>query len=338
VTIGVGVIGYGYWGPNMLRNVASTDGLVPLAVSEIKEERLGLATRAYPSAVGVRSYEDLLQHPQVEAVIIATPLANHFEIARAALLAGKHVLVGKPMASSVEECEELCSLAERCGLVLMVDHTFLYAGAVQKIKEFVTSGIVGELLYFDSVRVNLGLVRSRHNVLWDLAPHDLSILLYLLPERPVAVSAIGACHVQQTDKALATMAYLTIKMRPGVLAHIHVNWLSPVKVRRTLIAGTKRMIVYDDLEPDEKVKVYDKGVELTAGETAYDVLVQYRTGDVHIPKIASEEPLRVEMVHFRDCIRGGGKPRTAAEQGLEVVRILSAADASLAKEGEFVKI
>jgi predicted dehydrogenase len=164
------------------------------------------------------------------------------------------------MASSVEECEELCSLAERCGLVLMVDHTFLYTSAVQKIKELVTSDVTGQLLYFDSVRVNLGLVQPHHNVVWDLAPHDLSILLYLLRERPMAVSAIGACHVKHTDKALATMAYLTLKMRSGVLAHIHVNWLSPVKVRRTLIAGTKRMIVYDDLEPDEKVKVYDKGV------------------------------------------------------------------------------
>jgi predicted dehydrogenase len=322
----------------MLRNVANTDGLVPLAVCEIKEERLRLATRAYPSVTGVRSYQDLLQHSQVKAVIIATPLANHFEIARAALLAGKHVLVGKPMASSVEESEELCCLAERCGLVLMVDHTFLYAGAVRKIKELVTSGVVGELLYFDSVRVNLGLVRSYHNVLWDLAPHDLSILLFLLPERPVAVSAIAACHLKHTDVRLATMAYLTLKMPSGLLAHIHVNWLSPVKIRRTLIAGTKRMILYDDLEPDEKVKVYDKGVEITAGETAYDVLVQYRTGDVYIPKFASEEPLRVEMAHFRDCIRAGSKPRTDAEQGLEVVRILSAADASVAKEGEFVKV
>jgi predicted dehydrogenase len=322
----------------MLRNLASIDELVPVAVCEIKEERLALATRAYPNVVGVRSYHDLLQHPGVNAVIIAAPLSTHFEIAKAALLAGKHVLVGKPMATSVEEAEELCALAKQCGLVLMVDHTFLYAGAVQKIGELVASGVVGKLLYFDSVRVNLGLVRSHHNVLWDLAPHDLSILLYLLRERPLAVSAIGACHVMQAKSAVATMAYLTLKTPCGVLAHIHVNWLSPVKVRRTLIAGTRWMIVYDDLEPDEKVKVYDKGVELTAGETGYDVLVQYRTGDVHIPKMALEEPLRVEMAHFRDCIRTGLKPRTDAEQGLEVVRILAAADASLAKEGEFVKI
>jgi len=338
VTIGVGVVGYGYWGPNMLRNVANTDGLAPVAVSDIREERLGLAMGAYPGAAGVRRYQDLLQHPQVNAVIIATPLAHHFEIAKAALLAGKHVLVGKPMASSIEEAEELCSLAERCGLVLMVDHTFLYTGAVRTIGELFASDAIGELLYFDSVRINLGLIRSHYNVLWDLAPHDLSILFHLLPERPVAVSAIGACHVKHMDSDLATMAYLTLKMRSGALAHIHVNWLSPVKVRRTLIAGTKRMIVYDDLEPDEKVKVYDKGVELTAGQTTYDVLVQYRTGAVYIPKLASEEALRTEVAHFRDCIRGSCKPRSDAEQGLEVVRILSAADASLAKDGGFVKI
>jgi predicted dehydrogenase len=322
----------------MLRNVAKTQGLVPVAVCDLREERLALAKRACPDALGMDSYRDLLQHPQVDAVVIATPLASQFEIARAALGAGKHVLAGKPMASSIKECEELCSLAEQSGLVLMVDHTFLYSGAVQEIKGLVASGVVGNLLYFDSVRVNLGLIRSYHNVLWDLAPHDLSVLYYLLPERPVMVSACGACHVNHTDKHLATMAYLTLKMSSGVLAHIHVNWLSPVKVRRTLIAGSKRMIVYDDLEPDEKVKVYDKGVELAAGEREYDVRIEYRTGEVHIPKIASEEPLHAEMAHFRDCIRAGSKPRTHGEQGLEVVRILCAADASLAKEGEFVRI
>jgi predicted dehydrogenase len=338
MTIGVGVVGYGYWGPNVLRNVANTDGLVPVAICEIREERAKLALRSYPSVVVAGHYQEILLHPQVGAVAVVTPLASHYEIARAALLAGKHVLVGKPMTTSVEESEELCSLAKQRGLVLMVHHTFLFTGAVQKMKELVDSGAIGDLLYFDSVRVNLGLIRSDHNVLWDLAPDDLSILLYLLGGRPTAVSAIGACHVRHTNKDLATMAYLTLKMPSGVLAHIHVNWLSPVKVRQTLIGGTKRMIVYDDLEPDEKVKVYDKGVEITPGEAAYDVLVQYRTGDVHIPKLASEEALRGEMGHFRDCIRTGSRPRTDGEQGLEVVRILTAADTSLARDGELVRL
>ena len=338
MTIGVGVVGYGYWGPNMLRNVANTDGLLPVAVCEIREERARLATRSYPSVVTTSHYRELLQNPEVRAVVIVTGLDSHYEIARAALLAGKHVLVGKPMTTSVKEAEELCSLAKQQGLVLMVDHTFLFTGAVQKIKQLVSSGEIGDLLYFDSVRVNLGLIRSDHNVLWDLAPHDLSILLYVLGDRPTAVSAIGACHVRHTNKDLATMAYLTLKMPCGVLSHIHVNWLSPVKVRRTLIGGTKRMIVYDDLEPDEKVKVYDKGIEIASGGAVYDILVQYRTGDVHIPKLASEEGLRSEMGHFRDCILNGSEPRTSGEHGLEVVRILAAADASLARDGELVRL
>lgn len=338
--VGVAVVGYGYWGPNLLRNAYEVDGVRAVSVCELREDRLEAARERYPTVEGSRDYRELLKRDDVDAVVVATDLASHFEIARDALLADKHVLLGKPMTDDVEHGRELCRLADERDLVLMVDHTFLYTGAVREIRKLVRSGVLGRPLYFDSVRVNLGLVQPDHNVIWDLAPHDLSILLHIFDQTPTAVSAIGASHVDHTNESLETIGYLALRLPDNVLAHVHVNWLSPVKVRKTLIAGSDRMIVYDDLEPDEKVKVYDKGIELaqSRGEQAYEVLVQYRTGDIHIPKIDTTEALRTEMQHFRDCIREGREPVTSGWHGLDVVRILEAADASLQRRGEFVEL
>lgn len=338
MSVGVAVIGYGYWGPNLLRNAFETDGVRAVAVCELREERLAQARKRYPTVEGCQDYRELLDRSDVDAIIIATKLDSHFKIALDALQANKHVLLGKPMTATVEQGEELCRLAEERGVVLMVDHTFLYTGAVKEIERLVDSGVLGRPLYFDSVRVNLGLVQPDHNVIWDLAPHDLSILLHVFDEMPRAVSAIGAGHLDHTAETLETIGYLALRLPDNVLAHVHVNWLSPVKVRKTLIAGSDRMIVYDDLEPDEKLKVYDKGIELaqSEGDEAYEVLVQYRTGDIHIPKLDSSEALRTEIRHFRDCIRNGDRPLTHGRHGLDVVRILAAADRSLQRGGEFV--
>lgn len=340
MSVGVAVVGYGYWGPNLLRNAVETEGVRAVAICELREERLAEATNRYPTVEGERDYRKLLDRSDIDAVVVATKLEGHYEIARDALEAGKHVLLGKPMTATVEQAEHLCQLARERDRVLMVDHTFLYTGAVREIERLVRSGVLGQPLYFDSVRVNLGLVQPDHNVIWDLAPHDLSILLYVLDREPLAVSAIGASHVAHTSERLETIGYLTLRLPDNVLAHVHVNWLSPVKVRKTLIAGSDRMIVYDDLEPDEKVKVYDKGIELAEAERekAYDVLVQYRTGDIHIPKLDGSEALRTEMRHFRDCVVRGEEPLTHGRHGLEVVRILEAADRSLELQGEFVEL
>lgn len=340
MSVGVAVIGYGYWGPNLLRNAVECDGVRAIAICELREDRLAQAQERYPTVEGSRDYRELLERDDIDAIIVATKLASHFEIARDAIKAGHHVLLGKPMTATVDQGEELCRLADEHNRVLMVDHTFLYTGAVREIKRLVSEGVLGQPLYFDSVRVNLGLVQPDHNVIWDLAPHDLSILLHTLDESPRAVSAIGASHVDHTEEQLETIGYLALQLPGNVLAHVHVNWLSPVKVRKTLIAGSDRMIVYDDLEPDEKVKIYDKGVELaqSEGEEAYEVLVQYRTGDIHIPKLDTSEALRTEMRHFRDCIRNGDRPLTHGQHGLDVVRILEAADRSLECGGEFVEL
>jgi predicted dehydrogenase len=338
VSIGLGFIGYGYWGPNMLRNVASTEGLSPVVMCELRRERAAAATRRYPHIAVTDDYRAVIEHPDVAAIVIATPLDSHFEIARAGLRAGKHVLVGKPMTATVDQAMELCDLAAKRSLTLMVDHTFLYHGAVQRMKEIIDAGEIGTPLYFDSVRINLGLVRPDHNVFWDLAPHDLSILLRLIPGDPLEISAVGACHVEHADRPLETIGYLSLRMPGNVLAHVHVNWLSPVKIRHTLIGGSKRMLVYNDLEPDERLKVYDRGIDLEKGDDPYKVLVQYRTGDVYMPKLSTAEALQTEMIHFRDCITFGRQPITDGAHGLQVVRILAAAERSLKSDGRFVTL
>jgi predicted dehydrogenase len=334
--IGIGVIGYGYWGPNLVRNFADLPGARVVAVSDLRAERLAQLCGRYPEITRTTDYRDVLANPAVDAVVIATPVGTHFTLAMQALQCGKHVLVEKPLAASVEEGERLVEEAARRDLILMVDHTFLYTGAVRKIKELMDDRQLGRLYYYDSVRVNLGLFQHDVNVVWDLAVHDLSIMDYLLGAQPRTVAATGVAHVHGRPE---DVAYLTCAFDEGLIAHFHVNWLAPVKIRRTLIGGDQRMVVYDDLEPSEKVKVYDSGITLNGGgEGVYQMLVGYRTGDIWSPRVSPTEALQVEAQHFLDCIELGSRPLSDGEAGLRVVRILEAAARSLASGGQVVEL
>jgi predicted dehydrogenase len=334
--IGIGVIGYGYWGPNLVRNFLETPGSKVVAVSDMRTERLAQVQARYPTIRVTVDQCELLADPAIDAIIIATPVASHFDLVMQALHAGKHVLVEKPLAASAEQGERLIQEAARCNRVLMVDHTFVYTGAVRKIKELVDSAKLGQLYYYDSVRVNLGLFQHDVNVLWDLAVHDLAIMDYVLDARPCAVGATGIAHVSGKPK---DVAYLTCFFENNLIAHFHVNWLSPVKVRKTLIGGAQQMIVYDDLEPSEKIKVYDKGITLNNGaEGEYDLLVGYRAGDMWAPQLDTTEALRIEASHFVDCIENEKQPITSGQVGLRVVRILEAATHSMAQRGRPVEL
>lgn len=334
--IGVGVIGYGYWGPNLVRNFAEVEGAQVVAVSDLRPERLALAKSRYPYIETTTAATDVISNPRVDAVVIATPVSTHFELAHQALRAGKHVLVEKPLTATSEEAERLIEEANRRRLILMVDHTFVYTGAVRKIRELVSSGVLGQLYYYDSVRVNLGLFQHDVNVIWDLAVHDFSIMDYVLPQRPVAVSATGMSHIPGQPE---NIAYITLFFADSLIGHIHVNWLAPAKVRRTLIGGSQKMIVYDDLEPSEKVKVYDKGVTVTDNrESIYQMLVSYRTGDMWAPQVEATEALHSEVQHFTKCIEGHEQPITDGEAGLRVVRLLEAASQSMMGRGRLIEL
>ncbi|MGE3268370.1 MAG: Gfo/Idh/MocA family protein [Chloroflexota bacterium] len=338
-SVGIGVIGYGYWGPNLVRNFSEGPESHVVAVSDLNPARLSAVKTRYPSVVTTTEYRDLLADPSIEAVAISTPVSTHFRLAMEALQAGKHVLVEKPLATTAAEAAALIEQAEQSERVLMVDHTFVYTGAVQKMKELIDGGRLGRLYYYDSVRVNLGLFQHDVDVLWDLAVHDLAIMDYLLGKQPYAVSATGIAHVPGKP---INIGYLTCFFEDNLLAHINANWLAPVKIRRTLVGGDTTMIVYDDLEPSEKVKVYDRGIAVSNGEAGpggfYDLMVSYRTGDMWAPKLPMAEALGVETRHFVECIRNGRQPVTDGRAGLRVVRILEAAAQSLAEGGRAVEL
>jgi predicted dehydrogenase len=335
-SVGVGVIGFGYWGPNLVRNFSETPGVNVEAVSDLRADRLATLARRHPTVRTTTDHRDLLKDPAIDLIIVATPVSTHFELARQALLAGKHVLVEKPMAANTAEADVLIELADSKGLKLMVDHTFVYTGAVQKIKELVSRKELGDLYYWDSVRVNLGLFQGDATVLADLAAHDLAILDYVLDQRPTAVAASGVAHV--AGQPINT-AYLTCFFEGNMLAHFHVNWLSPVKLRRTLIGGNKRMIVYDDIEPSEKIKVYDSGITVGGGEQGrFDMLVGYRTGDMWAPKLSLTEALAIEARHVVDCLQSGAAPISDGRAGRRVVRVLEAGALSLANRGRPVEL
>lgn len=329
--IRVGVVGYGYWGPNLVRNFSACPSTQVVAIADLSDDRRAAASRAYPGVKVSAEYRDLLRNTQVDAVAISTPVSTHFPLAMEALKAGKHVLVEKPMTASSDQALRLIEEADRRHLILMVDHTFVYTGAVRKIREIIEQGSLGEIYYYDSTRVNLGLFQHDVDVIWDLAVHDLSILDFLLPQFPVAVSATGIGHVKG---AAENVAYVTAFYDSALIAHLNVNWLSPVKVRRTLLGGSRQMVVYDDMESSEKVKVYDKGITIKNGpESLYKMLVGYRSGDMYCPQLDVTEALRIEAQHFAECIEQTKTPVTDGFAGLRVVSVLEAATQSMKDRG-----
>ncbi len=332
--INLGLIGYGYWGPNLLRNFAETPGINVSAVSDLDTSKLALVQRRYPATKTTTDFRELLNDPAIDAIAIATPVHTHFELARAALHAGKHLWLEKPMTENVVQARELVDEAQRRRLTLLIDHTFIYTGAVAKMAEIIQAGELGRVYYYDSVRVNLGLFQRDVSVISDLAVHDFSILDHLLKEHPVAVSASGTNHFPGTPENLA---YVTLFYESGTIAHANVSWLAPVKVRQILVGGSKKMITYDDLEPSEKVKVYDKGVSMTDDlQKIQEMRVGYRTGDMWAPKLAVTEALRIEADHFVDCVEHGKTPRTDGQLGLRVVELIEAASESMRHKGETV--
>ena len=333
----VAVIGLGYWGPNLVRNVHAAQATTLHSLCDLDEERLAALARNYPAAKPVARAQAVFDDPDVQAVAIATPVASHFPLARMALEAGKHVLLEKPLTHSVEAAEELVALARAKGLVLMVDHIYLFHPAVRKIKEILDAGELGDLYFVDGVRINLGLFQHDVNVVWDLAPHDLSLVDYLLGREPRSISAFGADH---TGGGLEDVAHLCLEYGGGLIATFHVNWLSPVKLRHTMLGGSRKSLVFNDLDTTEPVKVYDSGIEVRSSDLAArrDLLISYRSGDVWSPHVERAEPLRRLVEHFAQCIEQGARPLSDGEQGLRVVRVLDAAQRSIQAQGGRIRL
>lgn len=332
--LNVGVIGYGYWGPNIVRNFNRPDRSTVSMVCDKSPEMLRRVAQSYPSLPTTTDPNDILTSSQIDVVAVVTPVWTHFDLAKRALQNGKHVFVEKPFTANTAQALELIDLAEKKGLKIMVDHTFLFTGAVRKIRQLVDEGVLGDLYYYDSTRVNLGLFQHDVNVIWDLAPHDLSIMNYLIDRKPEAVVATGQKHLNSHED----IAFITIYFPNNVIAHVNVNWLSPVKVRTTLIGGEKKMLVWNDLAADEKIKVYDKGVDIKSREGVYELLVSYRSGDMWAPQVEQTEALRLELDHLIDCIENNKTPINDGYSGYQVVQVLEAAEQSLKGRGELVKL
>ncbi|HVK96382.1 MAG TPA: Gfo/Idh/MocA family oxidoreductase [Flavisolibacter sp.] len=328
--INIGIIGYGYWGPNLVRNFFNTPGCIIKKVADSRAVRLQHLSKSFPSITGVTTADEIIDDPFIDAVVIATPVFTHFTLAKKALMQGKHVLLEKPMTASVEEANILIDLSIQKGLTLMVDHTFLYTGAVEKIKELIDENKLGNVKYLDSTRINLGLFQPDINVLWDLAPHDLSILAYVINEKPYSINATGVTH---TKNNIENIAYLTVNYESGFIAHFNCSWTSPVKVRMMLIGGDEKMILYNDVEPTEKIKVYDTGYNHTTDEEKKQVLVDYRTGDIYVPKLNTNEALTGVASDFIKSISEATIPRSSYQLGLDVVKILEASDKSIKNKG-----
>jgi predicted dehydrogenase len=332
----IGLIGYGYWGPNLARNFNANPDLELASICDFSQDRLKAASALYKEAKLVDDPEELFKDTGLDAIAVATPVSTHFELARKALEHGKDVWLEKPMTEKVEQAEELIELAEKTRKILHVDHTFVYTGAVRKIRELIDKGELGDLIYYDSTRVNLGLFQQDVDVIWDLAPHDISIMDYLMPFKKLAVSATGSKFY---GNGIVPKALLTVYMDKNIVGHINVSWVSPVKIRQTLIGGTSKMILYDDNQPSEKIKVYDKGVNLyETKEDLYHLKVQYRVGDMWCPKISDHEALGFETKHFVECLKNRQTPLTDGVAGLEVVKILVASQKSLHTRGTPVEL
>lgn len=337
MTLKAGIIGFGYWGPNIARNIDFVAGATVSAICDPSAEARARAAERYPHASLHKDYREVTGSSDVDLVCVVTPVATHYEMARHALENGKHVFIEKPITASVAEAEGLIELAEKKRLTLMVDHTFLFTGAVRKIKEIIDSGELGQILYYDSTRINLGLFQHDINVVWDLAPHDLSVMKHVTGIKPASIAAHGLDHF---GRSIENVAYITIYGDSGnkFIAHFNLNWMSPVKVRSTLIGGDRKMLIWDDLAADEKIKVYDKGINLTSQDGLHQLLVGYRSGDAHIPRVNHVEALRVEMEYLVECLNSGARPMNDGISGLEVVKLLEAADRSMKMGGQLINL
>jgi len=331
----IGIIGYGYWGPNIARNFASIPDIKLTDLCDMNPDSLAKAVKSYPNIRTTSDYRLMTSSKEIDAIAIITPVFTHYEIAKEALLNGKHIFIEKPFTSSVAQAEELIELAEKKNLQIMVDHTFLFTGAVKKIKSLIDNNELGNLYYYDSTRVNLGLFQHDVNVIWDLAPHDFSIMDYLLKERPAALFAHGKGHF---DRGLEDIAYVTMYFDNNMIAHFSNNWMSPVKIRNTYIGGDKKMLIWNDLEPDEKIKIYDKGVDVKTKEGIYNLLISYRSGDIQSPKVETSEALKLEAQYFVDCIKNNAKPFNDGLSGLRVVKMLEACNISIKNNGKEIKL
>lgn len=327
----IGVIGLGYWGPNLVRNFLNHEHVNRVVCCDLDEKQLISIRKKYNNVVITQDANVIFEDPSIDAVAIVTPIHTHFKLAKQALLKGKHILVEKPFTASVSDAMELIELAESKNLKISVDHTFLYTPAVEKIKELVMAGEIGKILYFDSTRINLGLFQTDVNVIWDLVPHDFSIMNYVLDKKPLSVRAMGADHV---GSGLENIAYVHIDFGDNLIAHFHVNWLSPVKIRQILIGGSKRMILYNDMENSEKIKIFDKGISLKTGEEKYQQLVNYRLGDVRSPLLNNSEALSSMISDFIDSIISNKATRSSAYDGLAVVQLLEATQESIKNKGK----
>jgi len=334
--LNIATVGCGYWGPNLIRNFSSLSGCKIKMLCDVDENRLAHMKVLYPEVKTTFVLEDIVSNAEVDAVVIATPVRFHYEMAKRSLLAGKHTLIEKPMASSLSECEELIELAENQNLTLMIGHTFIYSQPVRKIKQIVNSGELGDIQYISSRRLNLGLFQKDINVAWDLAPHDISIILYIMDEEPVSVNCQGKAHIAPDIEDVTNM---TLSFPNGGFATIHSSWLDPNKVREMTFVGTKKMLVYNDVEPMEKIKIYDKRVKTPPHYNTFaEFHYSYHYGDIYSPYLKQLEPLQVECQHFLDCIRSGAKPDSSGIEGMKVVQILEAATVSLKNGGGKVKI
>ena len=329
-----GVIGFGYWGPNIVRNLIATKDIKLQMICDANVNARKRAQALYPNIEVVSDSKNVIESDRIDVVFIVTSVSSHYPLAKAALKNGKHIFVEKPFTTSVKQAEELIALSKRKNLKIMVDHTFIFTGAVRKIKEFIDKDVLGKLNYYDSTRVSLGLFQNDTNVIWDLAPHDFSIIEYLIKNKPLALTAQGVDH---TGYGQENLAYITIHFSDNLLVHVNVNWLSPVKVRTTLIGGQKKMLVWDDLQSDEKIKIYDKSVKVANKEGLYNLLIDYRSGDMWSPRVEHQEALSREIQYFVECIKKNKTPINDGQAGLRVVKMLELSDKSLKNKGKLIK-
>ena len=330
----VAILGVGYWGPNLIRNFLGNKDVEKVWAADVSEKRLEMVRKKFPGVETTKDVDGIIKSKEIDLVAISTPISHHYTLAKKVLSEGKRLWLEKPFTATSAQAQELIEISEKKNLPIFVDHTFLYTGAVRKMKELIVNDSIGDILYFDSVRINLGLFQSDVNVIWDLAPHDLSIMFYILDKKPIAVNANGIANYYTHEN----VAHISVYFNDNCFAHFHINWTSPVKIRKMIVGGSNKMLVFDDMENSEKIKVYDSGIEIKEKEGIYDALVQYRIGDMSSPKVNQTEALALGVEEFINSIKENRQPLTNAYDGLNVVKILEAADKSIKHKGELMEI